>query len=121
MLINIDNKWAESNKEVNIMSLISKKAIRYKAELISDDGIYPGFIENFSADDIYIQIPPTMSEADSSPGKPFKLIIIPPEGEMVNFNCRIKWSYKTPPGGLLNIVAEITDPSRYEKFYRNLN
>ncbi len=122
MVIDIDNAGVKSKKGVNTMSPLTKKVVRYKAELISNNETYPGFIENFSVDDIYIQIPPTMSDADSLPGTLFKLIVKPPFGESVNFDCRIKWSYKTPPGGLLNIIAEITDPVlTYETFYKNLN
>jgi len=104
------------------MSPLSKKIVRYKVELISNKETYPGFVETVSEEDICLSVPPTMSEADSSPGRLFRLVINPPSGESVNLNCKIKWSYKTPPGGLLNIIAEVTDPfPTFKTFYQSLH
>ena len=104
------------------MSPLSKKIVRYKVELISNTETYPGFVETVSEKDIFLSVPPIMSEVDSSPGSPFRLVINPPSGESVNFDCRIKWSYKTPPGGLLNIIAEVTDSlPTFKTFYRSLH
>jgi len=49
------------------MSPLSKKIVRYKVELISDSEIYPGFIETVSEEEIYLLVPPTMPDVDSSP------------------------------------------------------
>lgn len=104
------------------MSPLSKKIIGCKGVLVSDSEIYPGFIETVSEEEIYLLVPPTMPDADSSPGSPFRLVINPPAGDSVNMACRIKWSYKTQPGGMLNIVAEVTDSlPTYKTFYRSLH
>ena len=104
------------------MSPLSKKVVGCKGVLVSDSEIYPGFVETVSEEDIYLLVPPTMPEADSSPGMPFRLVITSHSGESVDLACRIKWSYKTPASGLLNIVAEVMDPfPEYKNFYRSLN
>ena len=104
------------------MSPLSKKILRCKGVLVADSEIYPGFVETVSEDDIYLQVPPIMPDVDSSPGSPFKLVITPASGESVNLDCRVKWSYKTPRSGMLNIVAEVMDSlPAYKTFYRRLN
>lgn len=104
------------------MSPLSKKIVKYKVELISDSEIYPGYVENVSEEEMFILVHSTMPDADSSPGRLFRLVINPPSGESVNFDCKIKWSYKTPPVGLLNIVAEVTDSlPMFKTFYRSIH
>lgn len=83
---------------------------KLKAELISEDASYPGFIENFLNNDVYISTTPSMSETDSTPGNSFTLKFTNSSGRILNLNCKIKWSYKTPPVGMTNIIAEILDP-----------
>ena len=104
------------------MSPLSKKLVRYNVELISDTETYPGFVETVSEDDIFLLVPPNIAGFDSSPGTPFRLVIKPPSGENVNLDCRVKWSYKTPPVGLMNIIAEVTDSlPTYKTFYRSIH
>jgi hypothetical protein len=104
------------------MSPFSKKVVGCKGVLVSDSEIYPGFVETVSEEDIYLLVPPTMPDVDSSPGSPFRLVITSTSGESVSLGCRIKWSYKTPSSGLLNIVAEVIDSlPAYKTFYRSLN
>ncbi len=104
------------------MSPLSKKTLSCKGVLVADSEIYPGFVETISEEDICLSVPPNMPDVDSSPGQQFWLVINPSSGESVHLPCRIKWSYKTPPGGLLNIIAEVTDLiPKYKDFYRSLN
>ena len=104
------------------MSPLSKKVLGCKGVLVADSEIYPGYVETISEEDIYLLVPPIMPDVDSSPGSPFILVVTPASGESVNLDCRVKWSYKTPPNGMLNIVAEI-EGSRPElkTLYRNLH
>ena len=122
MVVKIDNAPVIKGKEVNAMGTLLKKVVGCKGVLVSDSEIYPGFVETVSEEDIYLLVPPSMPDADSSPGRPFRLVITSHSGESVNLACRIKWSYKTPASGSLNIVAEVTDSlPAYKNFYRSLN
>ena len=104
------------------MSPLSKKVVGCKGVLVADSEIYPGFVETVSEEDIYLLVPPIMPDVDSAPGSSFKLVITPASGESVNLDCRVKWSYKTPPNGLLNIVAEVTDSlPTLKTLYRSLH
>ena len=87
------------------MSPLSKKIVKLKAELLSGSHTYPGFVESFSKDDVFISANLTMQEDDSSPGKLFGLKFTCPCGKMVNLNCRVKWSYKTPPYGFTKSIG----------------
>ncbi len=104
-----------------MLSPLSRKIVRFKAELISGEASYRGFIENLSADDIFVLTTPSMTETDSVPGTSFKLIFTPFSGETLNLSCRIKWSYKTPPLGTTNIIAQIVEPLlKYNNFFKTL-
>ncbi|MBL7032068.1 MAG: hypothetical protein ISR97_02670 [Nitrospira sp.] len=104
------------------MSPLSKKVVRCKGILVADSEIYTGVVETLSKEDIYLLAPPSIPDTDSSPGRPFRLVIDTPSGESVHVACRIKWSYKTPSSRLLNIVAEVTDSlSEYKDFYHRIN
>jgi hypothetical protein len=87
------------------MSPLSKKIVKLKAELMSGSHRYPGFVESFSKDDVFISASPAMQEDDSSPGKTFNLKFTSPCGKKVNLTCRVKWSYKTPPYGYTNSIG----------------
>jgi hypothetical protein len=104
------------------MGILAKKTAGCKGVLVSNSEIYPGYIATVSEEDIYIQVPPTMPDVDSSPGKLFRLAVTSSSGESYVLLCRIKWSYKTPPGGALNIVAEVmeSDPN-YKELYRSIH
>jgi len=87
------------------MSPLSKKIVKLKAELLSGSHSYPGFVESFSKDDVFISASPTMEDDDSCPGKTFRLKFTSPCGKKVNLNCKVKWSYKTPPHGYTNSIG----------------
>ena len=87
------------------MSPLSKKIVKLKAELLSGSHTYPGFVEGFSKDDVFISANLAMQENNSSPGTMFGLKFTCPCGKMVNLNCRVKWSYKNPPHGFTKSIG----------------
>jgi len=100
----------------------TKKIVTFKARLILGDKSYPGYIENLTEGDIYLLASPLIPLTQSAPGVAFTLEFSPPSGEMFNLNCRLKWSYITPPHGLTKSMGiEVADPSlQYINFFRSL-
>lgn len=103
------------------MAPLSKKLVKFKAELISKTTRCPGFIESLSKKDIYFLTSHDLPETDCCPESPIELKFARPDGEMLNINCKVKWAYKTPPIGLTNIVAEVIEPfPKYQKLLKSL-
>lgn len=96
---------------------------RLKAELISRGVSYPGFIESLSSDNIYFLTNAEIPPEKLPPGSKYKIKFRQPTGEYLDLECRLKWSYRTPPHGLTEWIGiELTrDDSKYLKFYRSLN
>jgi len=81
------------------------------AELILNNTAYKGFVENLSEDGIYVITAPTKANVNFNPGDVIGLKFRLPSGEIFDMNCKIIWSYKTPPHGLTNSIGmEIIDP-----------
>jgi hypothetical protein len=90
----------------------SKRIIAgYKAEIIYDDKIYIGVIENLSETGVNVLTDPTGNNVDFLPGDTIDLKIESPAGEPLNLNCMIKWSNRIPPHNIrTRIGLEIIDP-----------
>lgn len=125
---------------------VYRKIVSFKVELISGSSNLAGFIENLSDDGIYMKTSPAKAAVDFTPGKIFEVKFQPLFGEtlcntqvckyhhtcVVKFQplfeealrlqCKIKWSYKTPPHGLTNSIGmEVIHPHpTYEEFLKNL-
>ena len=123
-----------------------KKIVSFKVELISGSSSLAGFIENLSGDGIYMKTSPAKAAVDFTPGKIFEVKFQPLFGEtlcntrvckyhntcIVKFQplfeealrlqCKIKWSYKTPPHGLTNSIGmEVIHPHpTYGEFLKKL-
>jgi hypothetical protein len=103
------------------MAPLSKKIVKFKAELISRTMRCPGFIESLAKKDIYFLTSHDLPETDCFPKALIGLKLTRPEGEMLNLICEVKWAYKTQPLGLTNIIAEVIEPfPKYQKFLRSL-
>jgi hypothetical protein len=101
---------------------VSKKTVKFKAELITNNARCRGFIKSFSKKDIYFLTSNYLPETDCCPESPIELKFTHPEGEKLNLSCKIKWAYKTPPVGFINIIAEVVKPfPKYQKFLRSLH
>jgi len=103
------------------MSPLSKKILKLKAELTTQTARCPGFIENISKKDIYFLTSGEVSEIDSRPGSPIQFEFASHDGEKLVLGCKMKWSYKMPPLGLTNIIAEVTETfPEYEAFLKSI-
>ena len=88
------------------------------AEIIWGDRRYAGSIENLSAEGAYVVTAPLKSQSGIPPDTIIEMRIHLPSGERLNLNCKIKWSYLTPPHGYTNSVGlEILDPPQAYKEY----
>jgi hypothetical protein len=93
-------------------------AVGYKAEIIYDGNSFECVIENLSSTGAYIITASTSSETNFKPQEKLELKFEPHPGEIVNLQCRIKWSIKTPSHRLTNRIGlEILDPSWDEGTY----
>ena len=86
--------------------------VRLKAVMISQGMSYVGMIENISEYGFYMLAIPTKHAVDFTPGSAHIMKLRDASVDTINVNCRLKWSYKTPPFGLtLSLGMEILDPS----------
>ena len=101
---------------------VYRKIVSFKVELISGSSNLAGFIENLSDDGIYMKTSPAKAAVDFTPGKIFEVKFQPLFEEALRLQCKIKWSYKTPPHGLTNSIGmEVIHPHpTYEEFLKNL-
>ena len=84
--------------------------VNIQAELLSVDKRLAVFIENLSAEGLYITAP-VKSSFDFIVNMPVEIRFEFPAGEKLNLYCLVKWVYKTPPHGLTNSVGlTIIDP-----------
>lgn len=103
------------------MSPLSKKILKLKAELSTQNARCAGFIENISKKDIYFLTSKEVPEIDCSPGSPMQFEFASHDGEKLVLDCKMKWAYKMPPLGLTNIIAEVTQtPPDYEAFLKSI-
>jgi hypothetical protein len=91
--------------------LFKRNIVNIQAELICADMRCASFIENLSEEGVYIVTAPTDTSLDFRPDAPAELRFELPEGNRHYLNCKIKWSYKTPPHGLTSSIGmKVIDP-----------
>jgi hypothetical protein len=95
------------------MSPLTKEIVHIRAILISEGVRYPVLIESYCEDGIYCITLPEKKFKDISPGTWIKLQFQLPSEKTVSLDCRVKWSYKTPPHFLttsigLNVLSSFT-------------
>ena len=84
--------------------------VNIQAELLSVDKRLSVFIENLSAEGLYV-IAPVNSSFNFIINMPVEVKFKFPAGEKLNLYCLVKWAYKTPPHGLTHSVGlTIIDP-----------
>ena len=95
--------------------------VKLKAEVISGDKSYEGFIMNLSDDGIYMVTSPINASTDFTPGNPLNVRFKTQSGESLNLNCEVGWLHmnKTPPHGLTTGmgVEIINTPQEYKDFF----
>lgn len=116
------DKLNKKEKVIKTLNPGTKKIVTFRARLILGDKSYPGYIENLTEDDMYLLASPFIPLTQSAPGSAFMLEFSSPSGEMLNLNCRLKWSYRTPPHGLTKSLGiKVADPSpQYINFFKSL-
>jgi hypothetical protein len=83
----------------------------YKAEITFDNKTYQGIIENLSETGASVTVVIKEAGIDFQPGKALDLKFEMQPGETLLLHCKIVWSSKLPPQGLINgIGLEIIDP-----------
>ncbi len=92
------------------------------AELVVNDKSYASTIENLSDNGAYIVTTPRGSRSGLAPGTLLELKFRSPSGEKHSLNCRIIWSYETPPHGFTESVGMeiINPPVSYQEFLKTL-
>lgn len=103
------------------MSPLSKKLVRFKAELVIGNYTCCGFIENISEYEVYL-VTPVFSFDSLTLEMLLEIKFSPVPGETLNFPCKLKWTYKTPPHGLTSSmgVQIIEHIPGYKKFFQTL-
>lgn len=105
-------------------------------ENISEHGIrwyqYSGFIEDFSADKIYIKTAPSKIVLNCNPGTIIDLEFQISSGEKISLQCRVIWSKSrlhspakhvhadTPPAYMIIGMEIIAPPQQYRKFFKSI-
>jgi hypothetical protein len=104
------------------LSPITKKLVDLKAKLTLGNRCYPGRIENLSDNDICLLASSSIPSHESCQGAECTLEFSHPSGEVLNLNCTVKCSYKTPPHGLTNsMIMNVTDPpTQYQELLKTL-
>jgi hypothetical protein len=100
-----------------------RKTVNIEVDIVVSDKYVKGFIENISEEGLYVLTAPTKEDVSFAPGTECILNFSTPSGEKILLNCRIIWSYKTPPHGLtysLGIEIE-RRPKEYKKFLDTLS
>jgi hypothetical protein len=83
--------------------------IGLKTEILYGGKSYAGAIENLSNDGLITFS--TTSKVEFKSGSIFKLKLQSISGEMLNLNCKVRWSSQISPNGLMNRVGvEISGP-----------
>lgn len=81
------------------------------AEIIIGDKRYACSIENLSGEGAYVVTASTKNSDIFSPATSLELKFKFPSGENHVLNCRVEWSYLTPPHGYTNSIGlNIIDP-----------
>ncbi len=96
------------------MSAPFKKIVNLKARLSSNDTIHSGIIEKFFKDTLYIRAVSKKPSSDFAPGKLLSVNFQVNSGNTVCLECKVKWSYKTPPYGItVSLGMEVIQPDNY--------
>jgi len=100
------------------MSPVSKKIVNLRAEFSCGCFCCDGFIDNLSENTICC----TTTAKNLSPGTEFKVKFQPDSGEALNLDCKLKWSYDTPPYGITNSVGMeiLNQTAQYKTFLKSL-
>ncbi len=80
-----------------------RKNVDFKGEIILNDLVYAGTIENISEKGIYIETEPVDPLSQNSlftTGMELRIHFQSPSGEMLKLHCKVIWSYKAEPQGL---------------------
>ncbi len=80
-----------------------RKNVDIKGEIVLDDFVSAGTIENISEKGIYMETSsedPLSSSVRFTPGIELRVHFQGPSGETLKLHCKVKWSYKTEPHGL---------------------
>ncbi len=106
------------------MELRSSKRIivNSPAEIIAGDKRYASTIENLSVKGIYVTTAPLKFPLDFTSDMLLELRFRLMSGEKLNLQCKIKWSYQTPPHGYTHSIGlEVIDPPlTYMEFLKSL-
>ena len=100
-----------------------KRAIvSLQAEIIANDKRYATSIENLSDEGAYIVMATSQPSLNFSADTHLELRFRMPSGEKISLQCKVKWSYQTPPHGYTNSVGlEIIEkPPEYNEALKTL-
>ena len=87
----------------------------YNAGIIYSTARYQGIIDNLSETGVNIITFPVESAVDFRPGESVDLKFEAPSGEVLNLQCKIRWSSKIHPHNIKHTVGmKIIDP-QWEK------
>jgi len=90
------------------------------AEMTAGDIRLSASIENLSDAGLYLITAPSKDPLNFDTDSPVELFFTLPSQEKIRLNCKVRWSYRTPPHGFTNSVGlEIIDPS--PEFRESLN
>jgi hypothetical protein len=91
--------------------------------LYCDDKRYLCFIDNISEEGLHLRISPSKVKVILPPKKYIKLEFKVASGEKLELVCMKKWSYRTPPHGIIKCTGLkiINSPSGYKDFLNTLN
>ena len=98
--------------------------VSLKAERLSGTSKKAVMIENISEQGINMIAAPAKEAAKFKTGIEVKLKLRLSTGEVLNLNCKVRWSYpKAPPDGLTSSVGlEVIDPpEKYKDFVKTLH
>ena len=94
------------------------------AEIVSNDNIFNGYIENVSEDGVESLVTAHVkSPAGLTPNKIIKLHFQVPSGKKFNLKCKVIWYLETASHDrkLLLGMKIISPPSTYRNLVKNLN
>ncbi len=96
-----------------------------EGEIISDDRVVAGTIENISENGIYVEIAsedPLSQTSRFTPGMELKVHFHSSSEEMLKLHCKVIWSYKAEPQGLTEKIGMevIFPPPGFIELYNRL-
>lgn len=85
--------------------IAERVSVSYRAELIYNEKSYAGIIENISKRGLKVITFSTVHRAHFKTGSMLELKFQTDSGDILNINCKVKWSSKISPDGLINRVG----------------